>query len=132
MTELPRVPMPRKKPATTEKAAKPAAKAAKTATPKKPAAPGKTATRKPVAAPGADGHAAPDGKFDLIVVESPTKAKTINKYLGSGYHVLASYGHVRDLPTRKEKGEEVAGVRISDGWKLRYVVEDGDDGPRGP
>ncbi len=36
--------------------------------------------------------------MDVVVVESPTKAKTINKYLGDGYKVLASYGHVRDLP----------------------------------
>ena len=33
----------------------------------------------------------------VVVVESPAKAKTINKYLGPGYRVLASYGHVRDL-----------------------------------
>jgi DNA topoisomerase-1 len=104
----------------------------------KPAAPKKAPARKKAAPkapePAADGAAAPrgDGKFDLVVVESPAKAKTINKYLGPGYHVLASFGHVRDLPTRKEKGEEVAGVRISDGWKLRYVVETGDDeGPKG-
>lgn len=37
----------------------------------------------------------------LVVVESPAKAKTIQKYLGSGYEVLASYGHVRDLPAKK-------------------------------
>lgn len=36
----------------------------------------------------------------LVVVESPAKAKTINKYLGSDYEVLASYGHVRDLPPK--------------------------------
>jgi DNA topoisomerase-1 len=36
----------------------------------------------------------------VVVVESPAKAKTINKYLGDGYTVLASYGHVRDLPPR--------------------------------
>lgn len=36
----------------------------------------------------------------LVVVESPAKAKTIEKYLGSGYKVLASYGHVRDLPPK--------------------------------
>ncbi len=36
----------------------------------------------------------------LVVVESPAKAKTINKYLGSGYTVLASYGHIRDLPPK--------------------------------
>ncbi len=36
----------------------------------------------------------------IVVVESPAKAKTINKYLGKGYHVLASYGHIRDLPSK--------------------------------
>jgi DNA topoisomerase-1 len=36
----------------------------------------------------------------VVVVESPAKAKTINKYLGSGYTVLASYGHIRDLPSK--------------------------------
>jgi DNA topoisomerase-1 len=38
--------------------------------------------------------------MNVVVVESPAKAKTINKYLGSGYKVLASYGHVRDLPAK--------------------------------
>ncbi|MBM3565553.1 MAG: type I DNA topoisomerase, partial [Alphaproteobacteria bacterium] len=38
--------------------------------------------------------------MDVVVVESPAKAKTINKYLGTGYKVLASYGHVRDLPSK--------------------------------
>src|SRR5258708_10612125 len=36
----------------------------------------------------------------VVVVESPSKAKTINKYLGPGYEVLASFGHVRDLPPK--------------------------------
>ena len=36
----------------------------------------------------------------VVVVESPAKAKTINKYLGTGYEVLASFGHVRDLPPK--------------------------------
>ena len=38
--------------------------------------------------------------MNVVVVESPAKAKTINKYLGAGYTVLASYGHVRDLPSK--------------------------------
>jgi len=38
--------------------------------------------------------------MDVVIVESPSKAKTINKYLGDGYTVLASYGHVRDLPAK--------------------------------
>src|SRR5262245_38254280 len=38
--------------------------------------------------------------MNVVVVESPAKAKTINKYLGPGYKVLASYGHIRDLPSK--------------------------------
>ena len=38
--------------------------------------------------------------MNLVIVESPAKAKTINKYLGSEYTVLASYGHIRDLPSK--------------------------------
>ncbi|HAC58226.1 MAG TPA: DNA topoisomerase I, partial [Rhodobiaceae bacterium] len=38
--------------------------------------------------------------MDVVIVESPAKAKTINKYLGKDYKVLASYGHVRDLPSK--------------------------------
>lgn len=37
---------------------------------------------------------------NIVIVESPTKAKTITKYLGKDYHVLASYGHIRDLPAK--------------------------------
>ena len=38
--------------------------------------------------------------MNLVIVESPAKAKTINKYLGTDYKVLASYGHIRDLPSK--------------------------------
>ena len=37
----------------------------------------------------------------LLIVESPTKVKSIKKYLGSGYEVMASMGHIRDLPKSK-------------------------------
>ena len=47
-------------------------------------------------------------KTDLVIVESPSKAKTIGKYLGPGYEVKASMGHVRDLPKSK-MGVDVAG-----------------------
>ena len=70
------------------------------------------------------------GSFDLVIVESPAKAKTINKYLGSNFKVLASYGHVRDLPRRRQKGEDIAGVKIK-GWIPTYVVEDRDDSKGG-
>jgi DNA topoisomerase-1 len=61
---------------------------------------------------------------DLVIVESPAKAKTINKYLGGEFKVLASYGHVRDLPRRKKPGEKVAGIDIDAGWVPTYVVVD--------
>jgi DNA topoisomerase I len=52
----------------------------------------------------------------LVVVESPAKAKTINKYLGKNYTVIASMGHVRDLPKSK------LGVDIEEGFEPSYEV----------
>jgi DNA topoisomerase I len=52
----------------------------------------------------------------LVVVESPAKAKTINKYLGRNYKVIASMGHVRDLPKSK------LGVDVDDGFEPSYEV----------
>ena len=80
-------------------------------------------SRKSVAA--ADDGVATGRSYDLVIVESPAKAKTINKYLGSGYKVLASVGHIRDLATGKDRKikEEVSGIQISNGWKLRYTVD---------
>ena len=43
----------------------------------------------------------PAQQSDLVIVESPAKARTIERYLGPGFHVVASYGHVRDLPKKK-------------------------------
>ena len=66
---------------------------------------------------------AAEGKH-LVIVESPTKAKTINKYLGPGYHVMASVGHVRDLPPRNPKGVKrpVPGVDLENGFEPDYEV----------
>ena len=52
----------------------------------------------------------------VVVVESPAKAKTINKYLGPGYTVLASYGHVRDLPAKD------GSVNPDDGFAMTWEV----------
>lgn len=52
---------------------------------------------------------------NLVIVESPTKAGTIKSYLGSGYKVIASKGHVRDLPKSK------LGVDIEDNFKTHYI-----------
>src|SRR5258708_3902092 len=53
-------------------------------------------------------------KKNLVIVESPAKAKTINKYLGPDYEVLASKGHVRDLPKSR------FGIDIENGWTPTY------------
>src|ERR1700746_128316 len=50
--------------------------------------------------------------MDLVLVESPAKAKTINKYLGKGYQVLASFGHVRDLPAKTGSVDPDADFRM--------------------
>jgi DNA topoisomerase-1 len=73
-----------------------------------------------------------DGK-SLVIVESPAKAKTISKFLGSGYTVEASIGHVRDLPQGAKqipaqyKSEEWAhlGVNVNDGFEPVYIVPPG-------
>jgi DNA topoisomerase-1 len=52
-----------------------------------------------------------------VVVESPAKAKTINKYLGSGYKVVASFGHVRDLPAKD------GSVRPDEDFAMDYEIE---------
>ncbi|MEO5337323.1 MAG: type I DNA topoisomerase [Magnetospirillum sp. WYHS-4] len=55
--------------------------------------------------------------MDVVVVESPAKAKTINKYLGSGFTVLASYGHIRDLPSKD------GSVRPDEGFAMDWEVD---------
>jgi DNA topoisomerase-1 len=55
--------------------------------------------------------------MQIVVVESPAKAKTINKYLGPGYHVIASFGHVRDLPPKD------GSVRPDDDFHMDWEVD---------
>ena len=69
----------------------------------------------PVSDNGAEEEAAAPGG-SLVIVESPTKAKTIGKYLGRGYTVKATVGHIRDLPPRK------LGVDIENGFTPEYVT----------
>jgi DNA topoisomerase I len=57
---------------------------------------------------------------DLVIVESPAKAKTIERYLGPGYRVLASYGHVRDLPENPGKGK--LGVDVEHDFAPTYEI----------
>jgi len=60
----------------------------------------------------------------LVIVESPAKAQTLNKYLGPDYVVMASVGHVRDLPDRNPKGvkDPVPGVDLNNGFKPSYDI----------
>ena len=60
----------------------------------------------------------------LVIVESPAKAQTLNKYLGPDYVVMASVGHVRDLPDRNPKGvkDPVPGVDLKNDFKPTYGI----------
>src|SRR6185436_14399902 len=60
----------------------------------------------------------------LVIVESPAKAKTINRYLGPDFIVEASVGHVRDLPTKAPKGSKqpVPGVDLENHFEPTYEV----------
>ena len=57
---------------------------------------------------------------NLVIVESPAKARTIERYLGPDYRVLASYGHVRDLPEHPAKGE--MGVDVEHDFAPEYEI----------
>jgi DNA topoisomerase-1 len=80
----------------------------------------KTVKRKtpvvPPAEPEAKARPAPARGGSLVIVESPTKAKTIGKYLGRGYTVKATVGHIRDLPPRK------LGVDVDHDFAPEYVT----------
>lgn len=54
--------------------------------------------------------------MQLVLVESPTKSKTISKFLGSKYKVLSSYGHIRDLPEKR------LGINIENNFQPEYII----------
>lgn len=60
--------------------------------------------------------AAPRGEGKLVIVESPAKARTVGKFLGKGYKVKPSVGHIRDLPANR------MGVDLENNFKPRYVI----------
>jgi DNA topoisomerase I len=64
--------------------------------------------------------------MNLVIVESPAKAKTINKYLGNDYIVLASYGHIRDLPSKNGSVDPENSFRMEwevDSFSKKYLKE---------
>ena len=82
----------------------------------------KRSTRRSPKVPSAEGK-------QLVIVESPSKARTINKYLGDDYVVMASVGHVRDLPAKAPKGDKspVPGVNLERDFEPTYEVVRGKD-----
>lgn len=97
------------------KTAKTSPTADKKAAPKAAKKPAATKTKK-AAAPKRSGTAAPKGGRSLVIVESPKKARSINKFLGSSFVVKASMGHVRDLPKRK------LGLDVTHGYVPDYEI----------
>jgi len=94
-------------------------------TPSKKGASKKSRSKKATSkSPAACANAA--GKH-LVIVESPAKAKTINKYLGDDFVVKASVGHVRDLPSKNPKGVKapVPGVDLEENFEPSYEVLSG-------
>ncbi len=101
-------------PAATPARRAPAARRPSAKTLRGAAAPAK-ATRTLATVKAAPAARRPGARY-LVVVESPAKAKTIKKYLGAGYTVKASVGHIKDLPKSK------MGVDVEHGFKPEYVV----------
>ena len=84
-----------------------------------------TKKRNPPAAGRKDGKGrGTEGGKQLVIVESPAKAKTINKFLGGDFEVKASVGHVRDLPAKAPKGSKqpVPGVDLEHDFTPTYEV----------
>src|SRR5690606_23934632 len=60
-------------------------------------------------------------KKNLVIVESPAKAKTIEKYLGSDFHVLSSVGHIRGIAKKTKDGTPP--IDIENGFKTTYEID---------
>lgn len=113
---------------TTKKSTKKTAKKTASKTASKKAASKKVSGRRPSGKGKGLGFKKGDAEGrSLVIVESPAKAKTINKYLGSDFLVLASVGHVRDLPSKAPKGSKqpVPGVDIEKRFTPSYEVLNG-------
>lgn len=85
----------------------------------RPAAPSPAARKRAPAVPTEPEDEGPSAGSTLVVVESPAKAKTIGKYLGRGYRVRATVGHVMDLPQKK------IGIDVEGDFTPEYVVIEG-------
>jgi DNA topoisomerase I len=79
----------------------------------------------PRASAAAEKSPQPRGDYQLVIVESPAKSKTIGKYLGPGFVVEASIGHIRDLPSKAPKGEKqpVPGVDLDHDFAPTYEID---------
>lgn len=115
-----------KKPASQKSASTAASDGSTATTEAPPAAKGKTGRRGRFPSRGTGYQAGAAKGKSLVIVESPSKAKTINKYLGKDFVVLASVGHVRDLPSRNPKGVKspVPGVDLENNFNPTYVVSE--------
>ncbi len=90
---------------------------AKTTTPtRKPALKGKSKAAAATTAKARSRRATASGPHDLVIVESPAKARTLTGILGAGYEITASVGHIRDLPRSK------LGVDVDNEFEPEYVV----------
>lgn len=107
-----------------KKAAKSVAKTSTKKAAKKKAAKKKAAKKSGAKVDTKADEGASGGGRQLVIVESPAKAKTINKYLGNDFVVQASIGHIRDLPQKAPKGvkQPVPGVDVENDFQPTYQV----------